>query len=177
MSHTIKLNEHIYFLLIEKQIDHFTVTSLRDELRKICSEYENPQEARLFVYKQIRRLAKYHLLVRDDNNSPMNARYSKTILFKAADFMKKTNRYHIGSLCLNTKQVASENNFKSDLNQVQKDCESEILLIISEIEEYGRLMQKYPSNINTILPCCEKAKTRLLLQKGKLAALKNIQKN
>jgi hypothetical protein len=175
MSHTIKLNEHIYYLLIDKNLNHFTVTSLRDELLRCSSIYNDPLEARLFVYKQIRYLAKQNLLFRDDNRSPMRAIYSKTLFFKASDFIKKIRKCRVEYLHFKLQNNSQSSHFEGELNQAKKLHENEMLIVASEIKEYQRLMNKYPQNIEPILQFYEKGQIRLLSLKGKLVALKNIQ--
>ncbi|WP_434938089.1 hypothetical protein ACRWQN_12625 [Shewanella sp. HL-SH8] len=174
MSQTIKLNAHIYFLLIEKKLDHFTVSSLRNELQAYTNAYSDPVEARVFIYKQIRYLAKQNLLARADSPSPMRAIYSKTLLFKSSNFIRKTIKNRVGDSLFKTQSNNKVNYFEDELNQAIKTHETEMLVIASETKEYLRLMGKYTSKIDNILPLYEKGQIRLLTLKGKLVALKNL---
>lgn len=176
MSKPIKINEHIYYLLIERALNHFTITTLRNELQAYTKEYDNPVEARRFVYKQICRLASKNLLARKNNKSPSLVIYRKTSLFKSSVFIKKVKQTSVLNLHLNTSKVSSDNYFESELNQEKKIHETEILIVSSEIKEYQRLMNKFPQNSESILQFHDKGQMRLLSLKGKLAALKNLQR-
>ncbi|MBU2970010.1 hypothetical protein KO527_11675 [Pseudoalteromonas sp. C2R02] len=173
MSKTIKLNEYIYYLLIEKDLNHFTITTLRDMLQSISNVFEEPIEARRFIYRQVIRLVKQNLLVSDKNPSPKYAKYSKTSLFKASDFVKLQKHPISDSLPL--KAISNAKCFEIELAQAEKAHNINILIVESEIEEYKRLMDKFPQNRELILPFHDKGQIRLLSLKGKIAALKNIQ--
>ena len=41
MPHVIKLNQHIYSLLIEKECNGFTIVELRDELLTVTDKYQD----------------------------------------------------------------------------------------------------------------------------------------
>ncbi|MFT5759752.1 MAG: hypothetical protein ACI9LM_004531 [Alteromonadaceae bacterium] len=174
MTQTIKLNEHIYFLLIEKNLDHFTVTSLRDELLRCSSIYNDPLEARLLVYKQICRLSKKNLLVRDNNRSPMRVIYSKSALFKSTDFVKTIKKHRIDDVTLNTKKVNQETQFNIDLQVIKNRYDAEMVIIKGELAEYQDLMRVYPHKSEAILLLLKDANLHLLSMKGKLAALKKL---
>ena len=165
MSKSIKINEDIYHLLIEKKLNHFTITSFSRELLSCFDTYKSPLEARVFAYKQIRRLANKNLLIRDNNLSPKHAKYRKSPLFKNTNFV------------LNKEVVETvRDTFESELSKNQELHRKELLIIESEINEYRRLMDKYPQKLEPILRCYDMGQIRLLSIKGKLSALNNIQR-
>jgi hypothetical protein len=172
MSKTIELNESIYQLLIEKNFNHFTITTLRNTLQALNDNYKNvgDDEARRFVYRQVVRLVNKGLLTRDKHLSPKRAQYSKTVLFKTSVFTK-AGKCSVSSV---SKFRKMKSNFKRELNDDIKAYESEIYILASEIEEYKRLISTYPNNIDSITIFLNKGQTRLLSLKGKLAALNNI---
>ncbi|HBY87760.1 MAG TPA: hypothetical protein DEO86_18045 [Colwellia sp.] len=173
MSKTIELNEYIYCLLIEKDLNNFTITTLRDRLLALTLVYKTPAEARVFVYRQVASLAKRKLLVRDKNPSPKRAQYSKTLLFKTSAFIKLQK--HPTTELLSSKTSRNTKCFETELAQAKKIHETEILMVVSEIEEYQRLMNKFPESRGPILQFHDKGQMKLLSLKGKLAALNNIQ--
>lgn len=175
MSQTIKLNEHIYYLLIEKNLNHFTVTSLRDELLACNNIFWDPFEARVLVYKQICGLVKKNLLVRDANPSPTKAIYSKSLTFKYTHFIKKTRAVQTNSMESKFNKINRYNQFKFDIQTLQNEYETESRVVESELEEYQRLMKQYPQISNSILEFVNEGNMRMLLLKGKLAALKRMQ--
>ncbi len=173
MTKAIELNEYIYYLLIEKDLNYFTITTLRDMLLTLANVYKTPVDARVFAYRQVIRLVKKDLLVRDKNPSPKRAKYIKTPLFKASDFVKFQK-------CRTTELLPSKINdnakcFEIELAKAKEAHETDILIVESEMEEYQRIMDKFPQNKESILPFHDKGRIRLLSLKGKLAALKNVQ--
>jgi hypothetical protein len=173
MSKTIALNEYIYYLLIERDLNNFTITALRDMLLITTKVFKTPIEARVFAYRQVARLVKKNLLVRDKNPSPKRSKYSKTSLFKASYFTK-LQKHHTPELLLST-VVDNTKCFEVELTKAKEAREIDVLIVKSEIQEYQRIMNEFPQNKDFILPFYDKGQMRLLSLKGKLAALKNVQ--
>ncbi len=173
MTKEIKLNENIYHLLVEKNFNHFTITSLRNTLQAISDVYKDPDEVRRFVYRQVIRLVNKGLLIRDNNPSPKKAQYSKTSLFKASIFTKVVKSSSLEFT--KSKEDTDIDYFQSELGQKKTLYEEESLMIASEIEEYIWLNDKYPNNREIIISFLKEKQLRLLSLKGKLAALNNVQ--
>jgi hypothetical protein len=171
MTKAIKLNEDIYHLLVEKNFNHFTITALRNTLQALNDTYKNPDEARRFVYRQVMRLVNKGLLVRDENPSPKRAQYSKTPLFKTSIFTSVTN----DSIASLSQSQVIDKSFNIELNDTMKTYESEMAVLVSEVEEYKRLIEANPNCYDAIVVFLNKGQARLLSIKGKLAALNNIQ--
>lgn len=173
MTKIIKLNENIYYLLVEKNFNHFTITSLLKTLQALNETYKEPKETRRYVYRQVIRLVNTGLLIRDNNPSPKRAQYSKTSLFKASIFTKIVKSSSLEFT--KSKEDTTPDNFQSELEQKKILYEEESLMIASEIEEYNCLNDKYPKNREIITSFMKKKQLRLLSLKGKLSALNNIQ--
>lgn len=171
MTKAIKLNEDIYHLLVEKSFNHFTITALRNTLLALNDTYKNPDEARRFVYRQVMRLVDKGLLVRDENPSPKRAQYSKTPLFKTSIFTRVSN----DSLASLSQSQVIDKSFNNELHDAIKTYESEVVVLVSELEEYKRLIKESPNCHDAIVVFLNKGQARLLSIKGKLAALNNIQ--
>ena len=171
MIKAIKLNEDIYHLLVEKNFNHFTITALRNTLQALNDTYKNPDEARRFVYRQVMRLADKGLLARDENPSPKRAQYSKTPLFKTSIFTRVTN----DSIVSLAQSQVIDKSFNSELHDAIKAHELEMTVLVSELEEYKRLIEANPNCYDAIVVLLEKGQARMLSIKGKLAALNNIQ--
>ena len=176
MSKRIKISENIYHLLIEKKLNHFTITSFSRELLSCFDTYKSPLEARVFAYKQIRRLANKNLLIRDNNLSPKHAKYRKSPLFKNTNFVLNVKSPLIDILPSKEVVETERDTFESESSKSQELHRKELLIIESEINEYRRLMDKYPQKLEPILRCYDMGQIRLLSIKGKLSALNNIQK-
>ena len=171
MTKAIKLNEDIYHLLVEKNFNHFTITALRNTLQALNDTYKNPDEARRFVYRQVIRLVDKGVLVRGVNPSPKRAQYSKTPLFKTSIFTRVTN----DSIASLSQSQVIDKSFNSELHDAIKAHESEMTVLVSELEEYRRLIEANPNCYDAIVVFLDKGQARLLSIKGKLAALNNIQ--
>ena len=171
MIKAIKLNEDIYHLLVEKNFNHFTITALRNTLQALNDTYKNPDEARRFVYRQVMRLVDKGLLVRDENPSPKRAQYSKTPLFKTSIFTRVTN----DSIASLPQSQIIDKSFSNELHDTIKAHESEMAVLVSEVEEYKRLIEANPYCHDAIVVFLNKGQARQLSIKGKLAALNNIQ--
>ena len=171
MTKAIKLNEDIYHLLVEKNFNHFTITALRNTLQALNDTYKNPDEARRFVYRHVMRLVNKGLLVRDENPSPKRAQYNKTPLFKTSIFTRVTND---SVLSLSQSQVIDKS-FNNELLDAIKTYELEMTVLVSELEEYKRLIEANPNCYDSIVVFLDKGQARLLLIKGTLAALNNVQ--
>ena len=171
MTKAIKLDEDIYHLLVEKNFNHFTITALRNTLQALNDTYTNPDEARRFVYRQVIRLVDKGLLVRDENPSPKRAQYSKTPLFKTSIFTRVTN----DSIASLPQSQIIDKSFSNELHDTIKTYESEMTVLVSELEEYQRLIKVNPNCYDAIVVLLEKGQARLLSIKGKLAALNNAQ--
>lgn len=171
MTKAIKLNEDIYHLLVEKNFNHFTITALRNTLLALNDAYKNPDEARRFVYRQVMRLVNKGLLVRDENPSPKRAQYSKTPLFKTSIFTRVTN----DSVASLSQSQVIDKSFNNELHDAIKTYESEMTVLVSELEEYKRLIKVNPNCYDVIVALLEKGQARMLSIKGKLAALNNAQ--
>ncbi|CAI87399.1 hypothetical protein [Pseudoalteromonas translucida] len=171
MTKAIKLNEDIYHLLVEKNFNHFTITALRNTLQALNDTYKNPDEARRFVYRQVMRLVDKDLLVRDENPSPKRTQYSKTPLFKTSIFTSVTN----DSIASLSQSQVIDKSFNNELHDAIKTHELEMTVLVSELEEYKRLIEANPNCYDSIVVFLDKGQARLLSIKGKLAALNNIQ--
>ncbi|WP_457934048.1 hypothetical protein LOS73_17670 [Pseudoalteromonas sp. SCSIO 43210] len=171
MTKTIKFNEDIYHLLVEKNFNHFTITALRNTLQALNDTYKDSDEARRFVYRQVMRLVDKGLLVRDENPSPKRAQYSKTPLFKTSIFTSVTN----DSIASFPQSQIIGKSFGNELHDTIKTYESEMTILVSELEEYKRLIKVNPNCYDAIVVFLDKGQARLLSIKGKLAALNNIQ--
>ena len=171
MTKAIKLDEDIYHLLVEKNFNHFTITALRNTLQALNDTYTNPDEARRFVYRQVIRLVDKGLLARDENPSPKRAQYSKTPLFKTSIFTRVTN----DSIASLSQSQIIDKSFSNELHDTIKTYESEMTVLVSEVEEYKRLIEANPDCHDAIVVFLNKGQARQLSIKGKLAALNNIQ--
>ncbi|ELA9350894.1 hypothetical protein QUN95_000543 [Vibrio parahaemolyticus] len=87
MKRTKKLSHPIYNLLINQNLDRFTVTQARDELQKSIDRFANANDARKYVYRQINHLVSNGYLRTVGNGR--TKLYVKTEAFNLGSFSKK----------------------------------------------------------------------------------------
>ena len=63
------MNVFLHFLLVTKQMNYFTVTEAKEALMREYSEFDNPAEARKFIYRQLSRNVDKGLLKRTDSSN------------------------------------------------------------------------------------------------------------
>ncbi|HAS8623081.1 TPA: phage tail tape measure protein, partial [Vibrio vulnificus] len=90
MTNKTELNEYIYTLLIEKELDGLTVPRLRDELLKITGEFKDIVEARKFLYRHLLQLEQKGLL--QTKGQGRKKTYHKSELFKTTEFKSKKRK-------------------------------------------------------------------------------------
>ena len=166
MRRTPTLNEYISTLLIDKNLDGVSVTSLRDELPKLTSSYGNGPKARKFIYRQLLRLEKQGLLRTTGSGR------SKTYY--------KTDRFHELQLALESKNKGPSKTFKhrvledSVLNELMHEkahCSAELEFAIAGIDAYRSLANKLPVFASELLAKSELARERSVQYTVKLEAL------
>ncbi len=158
----------MFNLLIEKEMDNFSVTEARDALLESGVMFPNKEAARRYVYKQLISLEGKGWLIADGLRRAK--RYHLTAEFKALTVEPRAIR---------EKEVEVDSNLQlseSDLNILVKEkklYEGELAITLGEIEEYQLLLARFPNNKLTLIPLFEEAKERSAKLLGKINALTN----
>ncbi|WP_413112706.1 hypothetical protein [Thaumasiovibrio sp. DFM-14] len=153
MSKSVALNEHIYNLLIVRDLDHFTVTGLRDALLEAGCIQGDKNEARKFAYRQISRLLLNGYLKKSDKKGVHNAVYSKTPKAHTAQFYPKKMPPLKNSVSSHTPVDKGNSDFLKTLQKERNELEALQAIALREIEKYQEVIQRFPSErpyINTI---------------------------
>ena len=87
MKRSTKISAMMHKLLIEKEIDGFSVVELRDASLSASDCGMDPDEARRMVYRQILRFTKNDWLISEGKGQ--KKRYFQTNLFKGLQFQPK----------------------------------------------------------------------------------------
>ncbi|QFI36796.1 hypothetical protein FR932_02580 [Moritella marina ATCC 15381] len=158
----LKVTPLIYSVLINDELDHFTVSQMRDAyLAKVCSGIDQ-NEARKIVYRQILRLQKLGMLSKQTSDNVKEHCYNKTELF-----------YQVG---LRTNRANSKNDEKANnpLEERLRRCEVDLLTSIAESEEYMRLYESLPELKEHLE--CQYTKSRECSSKllGQIKAIKSV---
>lgn len=171
MSQVIKLNQHIYSLLIEKECNGFTIVELRDEILNLTDTYQDIDEARKFVYRQVTALERKELL--KAKGSGRDKKYFKTELFNNATFIAKQAVIKEGqpSACNIGDQPPSI--FEILLNE-KKQFEAELAILLGEVDEYKALQKRFPEHLSLFYSALDDAKNNSAKLLGKVNALTTI---
>ncbi len=171
MPQVIKLNQHIYSLLIEKECNGFTIVELRDELLIVTDTYQDIDEARKFIYRQTTALERKGLL--NSKGSGRYKRYFKTEQFDNAKFVaKQVVIAKEKSISSHTDNQASK--LAETLLNEKKQFEAELAILLGEVDEYKALQKRFPEHLSLFYSVFDDAKNNSAKLLGKVNALTNI---
>lgn len=161
------INAYMYKLMIEKDMDDFSVIEARDVLVSLADELTDLDEARRLIYRQILSFERKGWLVH--HGVGREKRYFKTDEFKQLSFKsrqgkKKTVRAEKEITCL------------SELVAEQSAYEGELAITLGEMEEYQALMGRFPQQRRVLNPLFDECKERSAKLLGKINAIANVLK-
>ncbi|MFH0264754.1 hypothetical protein [Vibrio rumoiensis] len=162
MKRPIQINALIHNLLIEKKMDGFSITEVRDALLFHTGESLNPAETRKKVYRQILRLEKKEWLYSD--GSGRNKRYFKSEVFKQQSLLKDTNN----EFDIELGRTASD----YSVLKVERDKHAgELEITLNEIDECRSIISRFPDLEKELAPFQQELKDRSTSLLGKLNVL------
>ncbi|MDF2152882.1 hypothetical protein [Vibrio sp. CAU 1672] len=167
MKKTAKLNPYMFKLLIEKEMNNFSVIEIRNALMECDVVFADKEEARKFVYKQLLSLKNKGWL--STTGVHRRKRYLVTDNFRACSFEARAQR-KVSSAIKSSVMVSKT--FDIVLKE-KKKYEGELAITLGEIEEYQSLAARFPQDKATILPLFDSAKDRSAKLLGKINALSN----
>ena len=171
MPQVIKLNQHIYSLLIEKECNGFTIVELRDELLTVTDTYQDIDEARKFIYRQTTALERKDLL--KAKGSGRHKKYFKTELFNSVTFVAK--QVVIKQEKLSTGNIDNQASpFVETLLNEKKQFEAELAILLGEVDEYKALQKRFPEHLNLFFSALDNAKNNSAKLLGKVNALTTV---
>ncbi len=171
MSNVVSLNAFVYKLLIENDLNNFTVTEIRNSLLKVSSEFTDEGEARRFIYRQLVKLVDKKLLIKVKKDNTKTLIYSKTALFNDSHFVSKAKR--ITKAKKNVIPV-KENNFIEALSKEKRAHETDLAVVLCEVEEYKELIHRFPKQVNYLKSLHLDARNRSVQLLGKINAVGRI---
>lgn len=170
MTQPQKINAYMFNLLIKKEMDNFSVTEARDALMDLSEEFKNQQEARKYVYRQILAFERKGWLVSKGNNR--SKKYQKTELMKSLSLTPRKLKSDLSEV------VATPNTLEHvDLRVLQKEkskYEGELAIVLSEVEEYQSLMERFPKKKDMFLTMFTESKEYSAKLLGKINALSKV---
>lgn len=135
-----KLNNKMYFLLVEKALNQFTM----QELRLVYCQYGlssgNGNKDREFLYRQLFMLEEKGLLTKEGDEYARNIRYSKSDTFSEAQILPKNPETLREYFPEPSKQLPEISELKVRLHEYQV----KFAATLGQTEEYRRLLIKFP---------------------------------
>ncbi|MGN7792283.1 hypothetical protein [Enterobacter sp. 22452] len=178
MKSAVKLHPFMYNLLIEKDFKEFGAIHLRDALLKITDSYADVIEARKFIHRQLLRLEALGFISKLENRDgrPKNL-YKKTESFYSTAFIprKLPSNSRLAAMPENVKiSVLDVDLFLVDLRKEKTVHEAKLAVILSEIEEYQSLMERFPSRRSCFIELHQHAKNQSAALLGRVTALSKV---
>ena len=160
----------MYFLLVKKNLDEFTVMELREKFHQYGLSSANQKKDRQFLYRQLFTLESKGLLKKEGINNSRAIRYSKTKLFFDTDIIPKTIDCPDISVIRQGKSMPKIDELKSTLNQYQ----IKLVTSLGESEEYQRIIKEFPDIDDQIRKSYYDTRELSGKYLGKINALKKI---
>lgn len=180
MTKIVKLHPYMYNLLIDKGLNNFRIADFSDELIKHTDTFTNVTAARTFVYRHFRRLRDTGLIQKIISPGTSKAIYKKTDEFFMVTFTSKAHRSYksneksISTFLSNSTSKSQENSFLNDLTKEKAEHEANLVVILSELDEYKKISQRYPHSKDSIATLYHSAKEQSAVLLGKVTALSKI---
>lgn len=135
----VKLNASLYKILVESQLDSFSVLELRDRFLSTTTLYQSKEEARRYVYRNILRLERLKLIKRTYLSISKKPIYKKEGKF--SEVIWSVTGEPKASL---TGKSLSDDRVCSLLEQRLEECQSRYLSYQNEYETYKNLTYDFP---------------------------------
>lgn len=176
MPTEVKINKVIYNVLKNEDFDDFTVVQIRDLIMNSNEGYQDQNEVRKFIYRQIYALIKYEYLEKRYGACKKTAIYFKTKRFKNEKFkLGERNCFSQKKLALKKQEGIEANDiFWTALNRDKLIFEADLKIVLGEVEEYKRLVTEYPEKSGVVEPFFSDAKERSIELLGKVNALTKV---
>lgn len=160
------LNEYIYILLIDKELDGFSVPVLRNEMLKLTDKFGNGTDTRKFVYHQLRQLEKHGFL--STRGVGRRKTYHKTQQFQETKFVNKPENKTVTN---EPEAFGIKDTGLKELMHEKARCAAELEFAVAGINEYRSLADRLPSFQSELLTKSEQFRERSVQYTVKLEAL------
>ncbi|MEJ6080178.1 response regulator [Vibrio sp. 1-Bac 57] len=171
----IKMNVLLANILQNEAFNKFTVVKLRDEYLRHSQETLCVNETRKYVYRQIVRLVKLDLLIKNGAKNSHKITYKKTVLFNEVTFLSNSSQEVLDekpSPISNEKKL-NESSIKM-LEKTLKEYKVDMMSAIGESEEYIRLLDSVPEMKEQLREKYHLARDKSSKLLGKIKALQTI---
>lgn len=168
MKRSRRIDAIMHKLLIEKELNGFTVVEARDELLSINSEPTDINEARKKVYRQILRFEKHKWL--RSEGAGRTKTYFQTDLFKK--LFENSNK---GAQSDPTQLIP--NHDYSVLIQECNEHKGELEIVLGEVDEFKSITKRFPELEARLAPLHQQTKERAAFLLGKVNVLTKVINN
>ncbi|WP_274064386.1 hypothetical protein [Vibrio parahaemolyticus] len=169
MKKVTRINPDMFNLLIEKEMDNFSVIEARDALLNSLSTFPSRDHARKYIYKQLLSFEEKGWL--SVTGAHRDKRYHQTNDFKELVIEPRTPSKRKATDDSITGQIPDSS--LNTLEQEKKQHEGELAITLGEIEEYQSLLMRFPNNKQDIQPLFNSARERSAKLLGRINALTN----
>ncbi|WED21567.1 phage tail tape measure protein [Vibrio sp. JC009] len=166
MSGKSYLNNRVYILLIDKNLDGLTIPEFRNELIKSSRDFTSTHDARKFIYRHMLKLKQLGLVT--TKGKGRKTTYHKTELFHATEFTPSTRTVTSGALETTS---SSEKSNLNDLIQEKLRFEVELKIALTEVDEYRHLAERLPDIETELLTKSEESREQSVVYLVKVNAL------
>lgn len=163
MKRSMKISNEMHKLLIEKEMDGFSVVEIRDAFVSINNSCIDLDDARRKVYRQILRLVKNNWL--RSEGTGQKKRYFQTDLFNGIrnNLVQKDTPITISG-------ISDYSVLRHERNQYKGELE----IVFGEINEYQSLCSRFPELESKLAPHLERARDHSAQLLGRVNVLTNV---
>ncbi|EPD5572293.1 hypothetical protein ACSBYH_001559 [Vibrio parahaemolyticus] len=172
MNKVIRINPHMFNLLIEKGMDGFSVIEARDTLLNSDVTFPSKDDARKYIYKQLLSFEEKGWL--SVVGTQRSKRYHQTSEFKVLKVEPRVARN--SKVKADSTAIQISETSLTALEQEKKKYEGELAITLGEIEEYQSLLTRFPHCRQKMQPLFSAARERSAKLLGKINALTNWMK-
>ena len=140
MTKELKINNKMYVLLVDNNIDNFTVDELYSQYLALGLSKKDGKD-RQFLYRQLFSLEDRGLLSKQGESYSRQMTYSKTALFQSSTLLPKKGPYQPS---LPKKELMTQLPPLANLKQELVQTYTRFALSRDESKEYKRLLIQYP---------------------------------
>lgn len=168
----LKMAWDIYELLITDNLDHFSVSQLR-ELYMIKVSQVDSVKAQKIVYRQILRLYKLGMLSKIDSTLNRHHTYHKTPLFYEIGLVSK-NKPRNEDDFFSSEVIQSNSSSQALLESRLKKHEKELITCIAESDEYLNLYNQLPELRDFLHANYVRTRQSSSMLSGQIKAIKSL---
>ncbi|MBD1575913.1 hypothetical protein HC723_05510 [Vibrio sp. S11_S32] len=165
MKKTIKVGELVRKLLIENEMDGFSITEARNAFVELEETSNDLIEARKQVYRLILRFEKNGLLFSE--GAGRNKKYFRSEVFK------QQYPLQVSPKKLDTEQRSNISDY-SILVSERNEHSAELEITLNEINAYRSLISRFPDLEKRVMPFLQESKERSVSLLGKVNAFTHV---